>query len=207
MSNNQYPAFVFLGAPGSGKGTQGRALGTLPQLFHCACGDVFRALDTTSTLGKKFVEHSTKGELVPDSLTLELWRAQIENWKETHAYRPAVDILLLDGIPRNLSQAEMLRDHVHVHRVFHLSCPDRAKLTERMRRRALKENRMDDASETAIKTRIETYEEETKPIIEFYGKDLVHDIDAMQPPIKVAHDIVTEILRTEIWKMRADLPF
>ena len=207
MTKQLYPAFVFLGAPGSGKGTQGRALGSVPQLFHCACGDVFRSLDTTSTLGKKFVEYSSKGELVPDELTVELWSAQIDNWEETHAYRPDVDILLLDGIPRNLEQAEMLREHVEVHGVFHLSCPDRSKLAERMRRRALKENRMDDASEETIQHRIKTYEAETKPILDFYGEDQIINIDAMQAPLKVLNDIVNEIIKTDVWIDRSSRPF
>jgi len=73
MLSNSLTYLIF-GAPGSGKGTQGRALGTLPGFFHCASGDVFRSIDTRSSLGKAFVEYSSKGQLVPDEITVELWR-------------------------------------------------------------------------------------------------------------------------------------
>jgi adenylate kinase len=77
------PAILILGAPGSGKGTQGVTLGNLPKFFHCACGDVFRSLDTRTELGQKFVEYSSKGHLVPDEFTIDLWKAQIDNWRTT----------------------------------------------------------------------------------------------------------------------------
>ena len=78
--------------------------------------------------------------------------------------------------------AEILESYLKVHQVFHLSCPDRAELARRMRKRALKENRMDDASDVVIEQRIKTYEEETKPIIEYYSDELVTEIDASRPP-------------------------
>lgn len=188
------PAFLFLGAPGSGKGTQGKILGTTPRFFHCACGDVFRSLDTRTPLGQKFVHYSSRGELVPDELTIELWHAQILNWSDLHIYKPDLDFLVLDGIPRNVRQAELMQDLVEVLHVFHLSCPNREELARRMRKRALKDNRLDDASDKVIQNRIATYEAETKPILEFYGKDLVTDIDATQAPVKVLHDVISKMI-------------
>lgn len=202
MSNNskgKRPAILILGAPGSGKGTQGKALGMVPRFFHCACGDVFRSLDTRTELGQKFVEYSSKGQLVPDEFTIELWKAQIENWKDSHVYFPDADILILDGIPRNVEQAEILEEYIDVHQVFHLSCPDRSELARRMRKRALRENRMDDASDAVIEDRIKTYEAETKPIIEFYSEEIRTDIDATQQPIKVLHDIISKIVTLPIY--------
>lgn len=194
------PAILILGAPGSGKGTQGKALGMVPRFFHCACGDVFRALDVNSELGKKFVEYSSKGQLVPDELTIELWQAQIESWSNTKAYFPKTDILILDGIPRNVEQAEILSKHIEVLQVFHLSCPDRAELGRRMRKRALRENRMDDASDVVIEDRIRTYEAETKPILEFYPVELRTNIDATQQPVKVLNDIISKIITLPVYE-------
>ncbi len=188
------PAFIILGAPGSGKGTQGKILGNIPRFFHCACGDVFRSLDTRTALGRQFVEYSSRGELVPDELTIDLWKAQIDNWKDTHYYKPDIDYLVLDGIPRNVRQAEILDRYLDVQQVFHLSCPDRNELAKRMRKRALKENRMDDASDRVIDQRIATYEAETKPIIAHYPTDVVTNIDATQPPVKVLSDIIGRII-------------
>lgn len=188
------PAIIFLGAPGSGKGTQGKVLGSIPRFFHCACGDVFRSLDTRTALGQQFVHYSSRGELVPDELTIELWKAQIDNLADTHMYKPDIDILILDGIPRNVRQAEILERYLDVLQVFHLSCPNRNELARRMRKRALKDNRIDDASDKVIDQRIATYEAETKPILEFYPANRITDIDATQPPVKVLHEIIGKVL-------------
>jgi adenylate kinase len=198
------PAFIFLGAPGSGKGTQGKILGTIPRFFHCACGDVFRSLDTRTALGKQFVDYSSRGELVPDELTINLWKAQIDNLADTHIYKPDIDILILDGIPRNVRQAELLDQYIEVHQVFHLSCPNRDELARRMRKRALKENRIDDASDKVIDQRIATYEAETKPILAYYPDDRITVIDATQPPVKVFSEIVQCIISLPIYEKTKD---
>lgn len=169
-------------------------MGSIPRFFHCACGDVFRSLDTRTALGQQFVYYSSRGELVPDELTIELWKAQIDNLAETHLYKPDIDILILDGIPRNVRQAEILENHLNVLQVFHLSCPNRNELARRMRKRALKDNRIDDASDKVIDQRIATYEAETKPILAYYPKNRVTDIDATQPPVKVLSEIISKIL-------------
>jgi len=83
--------------------------------------------------------------------------------------------------------------------VFHLSCPDRNELARRMRKRALKENRIDDASNEVIEHRIATYETETKSLYEFYGKERECEIDATQPPAKVLFDILARIMELPAW--------
>jgi adenylate kinase len=193
------PAFIILGAPGSGKGTQGQILGRVPRFFHCACGDVFRSLDTRTVLGQQFVAYSSRGELVPDELTIDLWKAQIDNLSDTHLYKPDIDFLILDGIPRNVRQAEILSRHIDVHQVFHLSCPNRNELARRMRKRALKENRLDDASDKVIDQRIATYEAETKPILEYYPPEIVTLIDATQPPVKVLAEMIQRITSLPVY--------
>ena len=72
----KYRTYLIFGAPGSGKGTQGKILGSIPRFFHCACGDVFRQLDTRTEVGQAFMEYSSRGELVPDEVTVKLWMAQ-----------------------------------------------------------------------------------------------------------------------------------
>jgi adenylate kinase len=188
------PALIFLGAPGSGKGTQGKVMGSIPRFFHCACGDVFRSLDTRTALGKQFVHYSSRGELVPDELTIELWKAQIDNLADSHLYKPDIDILILDGIPRNVAQARILERHLDILQVFHLSCPNRDELARRMRKRALKDNRIDDASDRVIDQRIATYEAETKPILEFYPENRVTTIDATKQPIQVLSEIISKVV-------------
>ena len=137
---------------------------------------------------------------MPDELTIELWKAQVDNWSDSHVYKPDIDFLVLDGIPRNVPQAEMISNFLEIHQVFHLSCPDREELARRMRKRALKDNRIDDASDRVIQQRIATYEAETKPILEYYSGGLVTEIDATQPPVEVLNDIISKIVSLPAYK-------
>ncbi len=198
-SRKLHPSVLIIGAPGAGKGTQGKVLGTIPRFFHCACGDLFRSLDTRTELGQQFVEFSSKGELVPDELTINLWKVQVDNWIETYLYKPDIDIMVLDGIPRNVRQAKILSEYLEVHRVIHLTCPNREELARRMRKRALKENRYDDASDEVIAHRIDTYEKETRPLIEYYEGN-VSEIDATKQPVEVLGDIIAEIIKLDVYR-------
>lgn len=186
----KYRTILLFGAPGSGKGTQGKILGTVPNLFHFACGDAFRNLRIEDPMGRLFVEFSSKGQLVPDEPTIALWAKNIKASTLDGEFNPAHDTLVLDGIPRNAKQAEMLKDTLDVKAVFFLSCADQGKMIERLQRRALRENRLDDANLEVIKQRLDTYERETKPVLDFYGPKLVHTIDATQPPIDVLRNIL-----------------
>jgi adenylate kinase len=186
----KYRSILLFGAPGAGKGTQGKILGVIPNFFHCACGDVFRNLRTDTPLGKIFVEYSSRGELVPDGPTIELWRQFIDNNTQIGRFNPAQDTLVLDGIPRNVAQAEILREVLDVVGVFYLYCNNFENLVARIQRRAIKENRLDDANLEVIRQRLRTYEEETKPLLKFYGPELVHEIEADQSPAKVLGDIL-----------------
>ena len=186
----KYNTFLLFGAPGSGKGTQGKTLGTIPRFYHCACGDVFRSIDTRTNVGKAFLEYSSKGQLVPDEVTVELWKEAIDAAVDAHKFKPDIDILVLDGIPRNVVQAKIMEQLIDVKKVFHLSCPNRETLFYRLKKRALKDNRLDDANEEVIQRRLHIYEQDSKPVLNYYSKGKVVAIDATQPPAKVLLDIL-----------------
>ena len=189
----RYNTFILFGAPGSGKGTQGKTLGSIPRFYHCPCGDVFRSIDTRSKVGKAFLEYSSKGQLVPDEITVELWKEAIDAAVDGHKFKPDIDILVLDGIPRNVNQAKIMEEMIDVEKVFHLSCPNRETLFHRLKKRALKDNRLDDANEQVIQRRLETYELESKPVLGYYSKDRIATVDATQPPAKVLFDILASV--------------
>jgi adenylate kinase len=191
----RYKSILLFGAPGSGKGTQGKILSSIPGFFHVSTGDIFRSINLQSEIGRVFLEYSSRGELVPDEPTINLWRDFIHNCEKANQFHPDHDTLVLDGIPRNPHQAEMLRDTLEVVSIFYLRCRKVENLVKRLQRRALKENRLDDANIDVIKNRLETYERETKPVLEFYGKDLVQEIDADQKPHKVLFDILTPVVK------------
>ena len=189
----KYRTFILFGAPGSGKGTQGKTLGTIPRFFHCPCGDVFRSIDTRSKVGKAFLEYSSKGQLVPDDITVELWKEAINAAEDAHKFKPDIDILVLDGIPRNVGQAKIMEEMIDVEKVFHLACPNRETLFTRLKKRALKDNRLDDANEEVIQRRLDIYETESKPVLGYYPKNCIAVVDAMQAPSKVLFDILGSV--------------
>ena len=189
---DRYKTILLIGAPGAGKGTQGKILGSIPGFHHLACGDVFRSLDTTSELGQEFLKYSSKGELVPDALTVEMWRENMHAQTVLSHFKPASDLLVLDGIPRSIPQAEALQEYIEVLCIIHLVCPDQDAMVERMKRRAIKENRLDDADETVIRNRFEVYEAETRPVLDFYPSDIIREINALGSPASVLQHVLEE---------------
>ena len=189
----RYITYILFGAPGSGKGTQGRTLGSIPRFFHCACGDVFRSIDTRTKVGRAFLEYSSRGQLVPDDVTVELWKEAIDAAVDAHKFKPDIDVLVLDGIPRNVGQAKIMDEMIEVKKVFHLSCPGRDTLYTRLKKRALKDNRLDDANDEVIKRRLETYEKESKPVLNYYPKEIITVVDANDPPAKVLLNILESV--------------
>ena len=189
MSNSSKQAILLIGAPGAGKGTQGETVGHLPGYFHVSSGDIFRALDKESELGKKIAEYSSAGNLVPDEITMEVVSNQLNAWVDDGTYNPDAEILILDGIPRTVNQATLIEEFVDIKRVIHLSCPDKDSLVERMKKRALAIGRADDADENIIRNRFSVYEAETKPILEHFGEGKITTIDAQSHPIQVLNEI------------------
>src|ERR1041384_8332219 len=186
----RYKTILLFGAPGSGKGTQGKILGAIPGFFHTACGDIFRSLDLQSEMGRIAWEYSSRGELVPDEFTVKLWRKYIKGMELVNQFHPETEFLVLDGIPRNVKQAELLEDTLDVLKVIHLRCADMKKMVERLRRRALKENRLDDANDKVIQHRLEVYDAETRPVLDYYPVTKIVKVDATMSQIRVLHEII-----------------
>jgi adenylate kinase len=193
---NRYRSLLLVGPPGSGKGTQGRALGVLPGLFHCACGDVFRSLDLQTELGREFLAYSSKGLLVPDDLTIQLWRSHIRRCVENHRFNPATDQLVLDGIPRTAQQAALMDEFIEVELVLHLSGVPRDQIALRLKRRAVKDNRLDDASDEVVQRRFDLYQNESAALLSHYPERLLCPINAALPAQLVLQSILTAVNAT-----------
>ncbi len=185
MTSERYKTVLLFGAPGAGKGTQGKILGQIPGFFHLSCGDVFRSLDISSPEGKLVYESSSRGELAPDEITIKIWKRGIDAYTTLSYYKPYEDILILDGIPRNRKQAELIEEHVEVKHIIHLMCPDEEAMIHRMRRRAIRENRADDADEKVIRRRFQVYKDESAPVLEYYSQSLISKVDAIGSPAEV----------------------
>jgi len=189
MSDRLKTVLLF-GAPGVGKGTQGKMLGALPGFVHSATGDVFRQVVKNSKLGKIFYEYSSRGELVPDDVTVRMWDEAIRARIAEGQYDPGSDLLILDGIPRTPGQVDLMKRHIDVLRVVHLTCDDIEEMVGRLRRRALKENRHDDADENVIRRRWDVYGRQTQPVLDHYPKEVIAPINAVGTPAQVLADIL-----------------
>ena len=185
----RYKAILLFGPPGSGKGTQGRILSAIPGFFHSATGDIFRSLDLSSEAGRLVWQYTSRGELVPDEVTLRVWKNYILGMEMINQFHPESDLLVLDGVPRSVAQAKILEDTIEVVKIIHLRA-DYEKLVVRLRRRALKENRVDDASEDVIRKRMRIYESDTRPLLDHYGDGRVVEIEATMAQIRVLRAII-----------------
>ncbi len=191
--NHSYRTILLFGMPGSGKGTQGAVLGQLPDLVHISMGDVFRKIPKWGKFGQEIARYTSKGALVPDDLTVRIWERHIQILEMQELLLPEQHTLILDGIPRNYPQAERMDHILNVIQIFHLRIADTEKASERLKARALRENRLDDMNEEVIKKRLQTYYEETYKTLSFYPQELVFDIDANQAPVDVLRDLVNRL--------------
>lgn len=155
---------LVLGPQGAGKGTQAKRISAEYGIPHVGTGDMFRALDTSTELGRRVKEIMDAGTLVPDEITV----AMIE---ERLSQPDAADGFVLDGFPRNLAQADALDAMLtgigkSLDAVLFFDVPDSVGM-ERALKRAETEGRSDDTAE-AIAKRLAVYHEQTEPIVEHY---------------------------------------
>lgn len=192
--SGHYKTILLFGPPGVGKGTQGAILSKIPGFFHCSTGEIFRNLDINSDIGKMFFQYSSRGELVPDDITVRIWSQNVYANTVLGLFKPHSDLLVLDGLPRNVNQAKLLYRNVEVLQVINLVCKDRHALFDRMKKRALKQNRIDDAKDEVIRRRFEVYETETRQVLEYYSSDIVTEVDAMGSPAEVLMHILEALV-------------
>ncbi len=207
------PRLVFLGPPGSGKGTQAPALARELGVPHLSTGDILRAAVAARTpRGLEAEDHIRAGRLVPDPLVLGLLRERL-------AAPDARTGFLLDGYPRNLAQARALEGLARVDRVLSFELPEE-RLVERLAGRRICPacasvynvatapprtpgrcdrdgaelvQRPDDRPE-AVSKRLRVFAEETAPLLAHYRElGLLRAIDASGPPGTVAERLRREV--------------
>ncbi len=189
----RYKCIFLFGGPGTGKGTQGEVIGAILGFFHCASGDIFRSIDPSTQVGQIFKDYSSRGELVPDDVTVRLWTETMQRWIDDGRYTPASDLLVLDGIPRTREQAQIMDEHIDVLQVIHLTCADRDAIVQRLKKRALDQGRTDDADENVIRNRWKVYDDESKPVIDHYDADKVASVEAIATPLQILCNMLAVI--------------
>ena len=167
IKNNMLNLILF-GKPGSGKGTQASLIKNKYNLVHISTGDVFRKNMTNKTdLGMLAKGYMEKGELVPDEVTVNMLKEELE-------YHLPCEGFIFDGFPRTSYQAEKLdalltKYSLNIHLTIALDV-DNETLIKRLLNRGKSSGRADDQSEDKINKRLQEYDKKTKPLIEFYTK-------------------------------------
>ena len=123
-----------------------------------------------------------------------MWRQNAHAQTTLSLFKPKSDLLILDGIPRNQSQAEAMDEYLDVLLVVHLVCPDLDEMVRRMKRRAVKENRLDDADEEVIRHRFDVYDRDTRPVLEHYDPKIIKEINALGSPAEVLQHVLEEVV-------------
>ncbi|MBO4376083.1 MAG: adenylate kinase [Lachnospiraceae bacterium] len=205
---------VMLGAPGAGKGTQAKQIAAKYGVPHISTGDIFRAnLKEGTELGKKAKVFMDQGQLVPDSLTLELIMDRFKNDDCANGY-------VLDGFPRTIPQAEALTAALSENKdkldyAINVDVPDENIINRMSGRRAcakcggtfhVKYNPTkvegicdlcggelyirDDDKPEIVNKRLVAYHEQTQPLIEYYENEgILKNVDGTQDVNKVFEDI------------------
>lgn len=205
---------IFLGPPGSGKGTQAKKLAEVIKFPQIAVGDILREeVRAGSDIGKKAQEYMKKGQLVPDQLTIEIVRKRI-------GQEDCRSGLILDGFPRSEIQAEALdrilsENKKKIDRVIYFRIAEEEVVGRLSGRRSCRncgavyhlkfnppreEGKCDicggelylrhDDEETVIRSRFEVYEKQTRPLIDRYRKaGVLSEIDASRPIEDIFKDL------------------
>jgi adenylate kinase len=189
-----YQAVMLVGPPGVGKGTQGKLLAQIPGIFHVSSGDMFRELDINSKCGQIFQEYASVGKLVPDDITIKIWQDYMAVKVREGLYTPERDLLILDGIPRNIIQAALIDRYITVFKVIFMVCEDREVMFRRIRGRSLKEHRIDDSEEVVVRYRWDLYKRDTEPMIDHYPQEMIRIIDADTTAADVLHQILSTLV-------------
>jgi adenylate kinase len=204
---------VLLGPQGAGKGTQAQRISRQTGAKHISTGDLVRAeIKSDSELGQKIKDYNDRGDLVPDEIIVEMMKPYLDD----------ADSWILDGFPRNESQAEALDSMLEeidseLDAAVALEAPDDL-LVERLSGRRTSEAtgniyhaeydpppddpeedpgpfiQREDDKEEAIRHRMKVYHEQTEPLKDYYAKKgILTEVDATQGIAEVTDDVLTSV--------------
>ena len=186
---------IFLGPPGSGKGTQAEILTDKLEYYHISIGDLLRENISKNTgLGKLAAKYVNSGELVPDDLIIELVNSTLYELQNENSQYSGV---ILDGFPRTINQAASLDSKIKdsgasIRAVIYLDISDE-KIISRLQSRG-----RNDDKPNLIKNRLSVYRKQTEPLLGFYGeKKLLESVNGDQGLGEV-NDNILNVLKEKV---------
>jgi len=206
---------IFLGAPGAGKGTAASRIAPIKNIPHISTGDLFRNnLKNNTEVGQKAKEFMNKGELVPDEIVIEMMKKRITEPDCENGF-------ILDGFPRTLNQAEMLKEILPIDAVINIDVPDEIVIQRLCSRITCKDcgkifnltslppkqegicdscegelYQRDDDKEEVIQNRLSIYKEQTQPLIDFYKNlGLISEVKVTNPD-QTPEELVEKVLNS-----------
>ncbi len=181
-----------MGPPGAGKGTQAKVIAEKHGIPQISTGDILRgAIKNGTEMGIKAKSFMDAGKLVPDDVVIGIVRDRLKEADVKKGY-------ILDGFPRTIEQANALKTllaavHQELDSALNISVPA-PELIQRLLKRAQAEGRADD-TEPVIRQRLETYEAQTKPLVDYYKKEgLLREIDGTGSMTDITDRILKVIL-------------
>lgn len=210
------PVILFLGPPGSGKGTHATRLSKELGISHISTGELLRAhIQKSTPLGQAASQYMEQGALVPDQLVIQMLRRRIEETDCEKGY-------LLDGFPRTIGQAEEFKEILlpyHDLFVFYLHISDATVLSRITGRQECSKCKKiyhkhfspsargslcgecftplsvrQDDTEAVVRKRLEYYHRETAPLLRFYRqKNLLKEIDGERPVEAIFSDLAQRL--------------
>jgi adenylate kinase len=168
---------LLMGPPGAGKGTQAKIIGNKYSVPQISTGDILRdAMKRGTEMGRKAQEFVNAGKLVPDEVVIGIVKDRLNEPDTNKGF-------ILDGFPRTTGQADALKALLgslgkDLNRAVTITVPDE-ELIRRLLERAVIEGRADD-TEAVIKNRLQTYNDQTRPLIEYYkGENILREINGL----------------------------
>lgn len=193
------PTVILIGAPGTGKGTQGAILNAVPDFWFVSMGEVLRAQNSEQQADPNIRDSMQAGQLVSTDAVFTAWEQHLHKLTQA-GLRAESGMLILDGLPRNIAQAQRLQQYIHTKRVIYLRCTDDDVLLQRISGRAAKSQpsaqRADDASLEVSRHRLRIFREQTLPLLDWFPREKISAVDAALQPLEVLQQIVDALVKT-----------
>ena len=202
---HKYDTILLFGPPGVGKSTQAKLLDK-KRFVYISSGEVLRRNEKNtkfrnSTLGKRVSKIMSSGKLIPNKIMIDIFLQTIKEYISRKIFNPKKQILVLDGIPRNRSQARIINNIFNIIKIIYIYSHNDSRLADRILKRAKKEGRSEDQNMNIIRKRLAIYKKETNKVLDYYHKKIILKINGFNDIKKIQGQIKDSLNNTNLEKI------